>query len=368
MAVTLVPLLLAVLHTVGVVPMGLLQRLDDLIYDARLRATMPATLDERVVIVDIDEKSLSELGQWPWPRDRLARLVDLLFDQHGVALLGLDTVFAEPDVSSGLQHLERLGQGVLRDQPGFAQQLEQLRPQLDLDRRFAAALKGRPVVMGFYLSTDDSGRTTGQLPAPVMQGSALGGRTLRSVPWTGYGANIAVLAEAAPKAGFFNNVPGADGVVRSLPLLGEVGGAFYESLALAMFRQWLGQPTTVEPGFPAQPMVGKDYGSLESVVLRQGDKTLRIPVDDRLSVLVPFRGPGGPQGGSFRYLSAADLLADRVSPGLLKDRIVLLGTTAPGLLDLRATPVSEAYPGVETHANLITGSRAPTMRQGMRWW
>lgn len=95
-AVSLLPLLLGVLHVFGLFPLGGLQRLDDLLYDARLRWTMPATLDDRVVIVDIDEKSLSELGRWPWSRDRVADLVDTLFERHGVALLGFDTVFAEP--------------------------------------------------------------------------------------------------------------------------------------------------------------------------------------------------------------------------------------------------------------------------------
>ena len=102
-AVTLVPLVFALLHAIGVLPIGVLQRLDDIIYDARLRATMPRTLDERIVIVDIDEKSLAEVGRWPWGRNRLAELVDELFDRQQVALLGFDVVFAEPDESSGLQ-------------------------------------------------------------------------------------------------------------------------------------------------------------------------------------------------------------------------------------------------------------------------
>ena len=171
-AVTLLPLVFAVLHAVGAVPLGVLQRLDDIIYDTRLRATMPGALDDRVVIVDIDEKSLAELGQWPWPRDRLARLVDTLFDRYGIAQMGFDTVFAEADASSGLAHLERLGREALRDQPGFAERLALLRPELDLDHRFADALRGRPVVMGYYFTSDAGARTTGQLPAPVMRQEA----------------------------------------------------------------------------------------------------------------------------------------------------------------------------------------------------
>jgi adenylate cyclase len=78
-------------------------------------------------------------------------------------------------------------------------------------------------------------------------------------------------------------------------------------------------------------------------------------VDQRVSTLVPYRGPGGPRGGSFTYISAADVLAGRLPMGQLSNKIVLVGTTAPGLLDLRVTPVGETYPGVETHANLIVG-------------
>jgi adenylate cyclase len=94
---------------------------------------------------------------------------------------------------------------------------------------------------------------------------------------------------------------------------------------------------------------------MDRAVLQQGDKTLALPVDERVATLVPFRGPGGVAGGSFRYVSAGDVLAQRVPPGSLKGKIILVGTTAPGLWDLRVTPVGEAYPGVETHANVISG-------------
>lgn len=352
-AVSLLPLLLGVLHVLGLLPLDSLQRLDDQIYDARLRWTMPATLDERVVIVDIDEQSLAEVGRWPWPRNRVADLVDALFDRHQIALLGMDTVFAEPDGSSGLPQLERLAREDLKDLPEFSSALTRLRQGLDHDLRLADALRGRPVVMGFYFSNESGGRTFGALPEPVLRRADLQGRALQATQWTGYGANLPGLASAAPLAGFFNAVPGDDGMVRSLPLLVEHGGAYYESLSLAMFRTITGMPT-VEPRYPPQPAVGGRYDLPRSIALRKEGGTLEIPVDERVAVLVPFRGPGGPQGGSFRYVSASDVLANRVVSDLLKGRIVLLGTTAPGLLDLRATPVGEAYPGVETHANVLT--------------
>ena len=99
-AITLLPVrpvLLPLLHVAGVWRLPLLVRLDQFIYDARLRATMPGTLDPRIVVVDIDEPSLQQLGQWPWSRDKLARLTDELMGRQQAAVLGFDVLFAEPD-------------------------------------------------------------------------------------------------------------------------------------------------------------------------------------------------------------------------------------------------------------------------------
>lgn len=354
MAVTLIPLVFALMHATGLLSIGVLQRLDEIIYDARLRATMPKTLDERVVIVDVDEKSLAEVGRWPWGRNKLADLVDELFANQKVALLGFDVVFAEADESSGLKRLKQLAQNELRDQPGFAERLSHLQGALDYDAAFAKSLEGRPVVLGYYFTSDRDGRESGVLPASVMQKDTLQGRPIKFTSWNGYGSNIDTLAKTAPMAGFFNSITESDGVVRSIPLIAEHKGQYYESLSLAMFRMLVGLPK-VEPGFPEERFLSRSYQGLESILLKQSGKALALPVDDRVATLVPFRGNGGVNGGSFRYVSAADVLAKRVPAGVLKDKIVLLGTTAPGLLDLRVTPVGETYPGVETHANVIAG-------------
>jgi adenylate cyclase len=357
-AVTLIPLVFALLHAGGALRIGVLQRLDDIIYDARLRATMPETLDERVVIVDIDEKSLAEVGRWPWGRNRLAALMDELLVRQQVAVVGFDVVFGEADESSGLKQLRQLATGGLKNQPGFAERLAQLEPSLDYDAAFARSIENRQVILGYYFTSDRDGRVNGVLPAPVMQRDNLQGRPIQFLSWNGYGANIAPLAKAAPRAGFFNSITDGDGVVRSIPLVAEFGGQYYESLALAMLRLRVGSPT-VEPGFPPDSWTGsgKDsgYQRLESILLKSGDKTLAIPVDERVATLVPFRGAGGPSGGSFRYIPAADLLAGRVAAGSLKEKFVIVGTTAPGLLDLRVTPVGETYAGVETQANVLSG-------------
>ncbi len=352
--VTLIPLLFALMHTAGVLPINVLQRLDDIIYDTRLRATMPKTLDKRIAIIDIDEKSLAEMGRWPWGRNNLATLVNELYDRQKIALLGFDVVFGEPDDSSGLKRLRQLAGNEFKDQSGFGERLGQIEASLDYDNLFARSLENRPVVLGYYMTSDRDGRTNGVLPQAVMQASALQGRPIKFVSWSGFGSNIESLAKTAPMGGYFNSITDSDGVVRSIPLISEYKGQYYESLALAMFRVLTGLPN-IEPGFPQERILSRNYQGLESILLKQDGKALAIPVDDRVGALVPYRGEGNVAGGSFKYYSASDVLAKRLPAGELEGKIVLVGTTAPGLLDLRVTPVGETYPGVEVHANVISG-------------
>jgi adenylate cyclase len=129
-----------------------------------------------------------------------------------------------------------------------------------------------------------------------------------------------------------------------VPLLVEYGGEYYEALSLAVVRALLAgpgnAPPPVEPGFPP------DDPNLEW--LRAGG--VQIPVDAGAAALVPYR----PRGG-FRYVSLADVVKDRVAPEALKGKVVLIGTTAPTLQDMRATPIAATFPGVEIHANMIAG-------------
>ena len=348
--VAFLPMLLALLHASGAWRMPVLDRLDQIIYDIRLRATMPRTLDERVVIVDIDERSLEEVGHWPWGRDKLAQLTQELLERQQAAVLGFDVVFSEPDGSSGLRHLQHLAQGALRDVPGYRQALQKLAPKLDFDQRFAEVLRGQSVVLGYYFTSDRDGGARGQLPPPVVTRQQLMGQALRATAWNGHGSNIPSLAQAAPVAGFFNAMSDVDGVVRSLPLLAQYQGQYYESLALAVFRTLLGLPE-VRPSFAAGGT--QEWAAVQGIELHQDGRSQLIPTDDRLAVLVPYRGPGGQRGGSFSYVSASDVLRGKLAAAQLRDKVVLVGSTAPGLQDLRATPVGGAYPGVEAHANLI---------------
>jgi len=331
-------------------------RLSALIYDYRLRISMPRTIDDRIVILDIDEQSLKEEGRWPWSRDHLALLLDQLFDHYGVAVAGFDVVFAEKDNSSGLRVLQKLGQGLLKSDAAFQAALNQIEPQLEYDRLFADKIKNRKVILGYYLTDQKDPHVSGMLPPPLFPAGSFKNSSIGFTSWNGYGANLAELQAVALGAGHFNPLVDEDGVVRRVPMIVEHNGAYYPSLSLAMVQIFLGQPK-IKLGFAAGKERG--YSGLEWLEVGAGSRVLKIPVDQDVATLIPYRG----RQGSFRYISVADVLHGRVGLASLKDKIVLIGTTAPGLLDMRSTPVAEVYPGVEIHANMIAGILDQNLKQ-----
>ena len=325
---------------------------DAYLYDVRLRLTMPDTLDNSVVIVDIDEKSLGEIGRWPWGRNVMAELVKRLVDDYKVRVVGFDVVFAEPDESSGLKVLEELGRRQMKSEAGYQSALIELRKSLDYDRRFAETLRGRPVVLGYYFSGVERAQQTGALPEPVFPTGAFGELPIPFVSWAGYGANLPEFQKAAASGGHFNPLVDFDGSSRRVPLVVKFDGRYYEALSVAVLRMALGN-TTLKAGIPS----GESLIEWLDVSSERGD--IRIPVDENVAALIPYRG----REHSFPYVSAVDVIKGQISPEQLQGRIVLVGTTAPGLMDLRSTPVGAAYPGVEVHANLIAGMLSGTVKE-----
>jgi adenylate cyclase len=184
------------------------------------------------------------------------------------------------------------------------------------------------------------------LPAPIFTAESFAGLTIPSAPWSGYTANLEVLQKAATSAGHFNSHTDEDGIVRRVPMLAEYDGRYYEPLSMAVVRALLGSPP-VKATPPDKALAPAGYPDLERLEIG----SLKIPVDETGRALVPYRGPTG----SFKYYSLVDVMNERIDPAELKGKIALVGTTAPGLLDLRATPVGAVYPGVEVHANMIAG-------------
>ena len=350
----LVIVLVFIGHAAKFYQVGIITQLDNIIYDTRLKLTMPGTVDSRIVVLDIDEKSLQEVARWPWPRDVMASLVTKLFDKYEIALVAFDVVFAEADYSSGIKRLDELAVNEFKQVPGFADAYGKLRPQLDNDGLFAAAIKGRPVVLGYYLNSEQDAKKIAAIPPPVLTKGTFAGRNISFTTWMGYGGNLDPFQKSAANAGHFNPLVDFDGVVRRVPMIAEYEGDYYESLSLAIVRTLMGFPK-VEPGYPPDRFLHKGYAGLEWLKIGP----LTIPVDETASALIPYRGGKF----SFRYISLADVIADRIDVKDLKGKIAIVGTTAPGLLDLRSTPVDSVYPGVEVHANLVGGMLDRSLKQ-----
>ncbi len=315
------------------------RRLEWLAYDLRLRLFLPDDIqpDPRIVIVDIDEKSLRQEGRWPWPRSTIADITNNVF-KHGALVMAMDVVYAEPQSSPMEEWLDFIGDATRDAVLEKIPLQELLRSQ---DQVLAESFNGKDVVLG-YTFTNDSNPPKGLLPPAIPLSPELTERLI--IPEMGsYVANLERLQESASSGGFFSIIPDADGVIRRAPMLVQYGGRVYGSLALEVTRLYLQSEQVLLQTSPIS-----DYEALETVSL---DGFFDIPVDGAGNVLVPYRGPPG----SFHYISAADVINGDIPSGLLQSAIVLFGTTAVGIYDMRSTPVESVYPGVEVHASLIAG-------------
>ena len=201
--------------------------------------------------------------------------------------MGFDVVFAEPDESLAWEALKQPAQGDLNcDQVGFTDGFESIAIHTDYDAAFARSLQKRPVVLGYYFTSDRDGRTNGVLPRPVMAKESLLGRPIKVHELERLSApNI---DRPWPAAGYFNSITEGDGVVRSHSAAGRTSGQYYESLALAMFRMLVGQPRWCR-AFPRDRFF-KEATRAWKVLLKQGSKTLAVPVDDRGGAGAPLAG------------------------------------------------------------------------------
>jgi CHASE2 domain-containing sensor protein len=302
------------------------------VYDTFLRSAPRHPAPGPITIVDLDETSLERLGQWPWPRYRIARLLERIREDGGT-VTGLDMVFAEPDRTS----LRPLSAEILRDLGTRIDLAGFPREALDTDLALAMTLARGPYVLGYQFDFETARGNAcvlHPLRAAVLSSGGTGGADGLFVA-RGVVCNLPALSTAAGSSGFFNVTPDPDGVLRRVPLVIRYKGALYPNLALALYLRARGGDAVLETG-------------PEGVeALRLDGK--RIPLDRHGNMLVNYRGPHR----TFPHLSAAAVLDGTADPTLVKGRIVLLGTTAAGLKEIRTTPLDAAQPGVEIHANVL---------------
>ena len=288
-----------------------------------------AVANRPVAIVDIDERSLAELGQWPWPRTQIGRMVENL-RAAGARVVGFDVLFAEPD---------RLSPALFAAaSPGLAPDIAAaLSAQPSNDERFADIIRGAPVVLGIS-GTHDSEHPYAERIAATVPVAEYGGDSrpfLNQFP--AVIPNLDVLSRAAAGNGLMTLTSEHDGLIRRVPMLTRVGNQIYPALSLEMMRVALGVP-----------FISIDVDPFGSGVKGVRVGPLRVPTDANALTWLRFA-----EHDPRLYVSAVDVVKGQFDPSLFHRKLVLVGTSASGLRDLRATPVHSLIPGVEIHAQLI---------------
>ncbi len=326
----------------------MVRRLDARVYDLLLPLAARGSLSPVPLIVDIDDASLAAYGQWPWSRLLLARLVDSLV-ANGAASVALDILPAEEDRGSP----DRLQRDLKRD-AGIDIRIEGLPESLrNYDTLLGETLRGLPVVLGAYARYQSAPPAGAETPRGLAY--ALHTRadavdfTRHMTQATDALLPLPVLRHNAA-LGFINMSPDPDGLVRRIPLLFLLRGEVQAGLSLRALMTALDKNTLVLEEGP---------NGLESV--RVGSHS--IPLSPDGTMLVPFQGPRK----TYPYLSAADVLRGTASPEAIRGRIVLIGASAPGLMDIRATPLDRVYPGVETHAAALDAILSGTFLVAPPW-
>lgn len=325
--------------------------LERLAYDLRVRLSAKDELDTRVVIIDIDEKSLLAEGQFPWPRAKIAKMVDQLFDQYLIDTLGFDVLFAEPENSFTLEQINSVAS------------LDEL-AQISGDQMLANSFQGRSVVLGMVFEDFANqygvvAESVGVLPTPIFADSDIAQAVLLAETDAAtalrYSANISVLQQSAERAGFFSILSqDSDGSIRRIGVLNKHQGQLYSSLALQLLKAFFFD----EPKPILVDTHADGYFGLEGIEMLTGN----IPLDENARVYVPYSVPGS----AYAYISATDILSGAYE-GDITGAIAIVGTSAAGLLDIRSTPVSPTLPGVEVHANVVSAMLDGNFRVKPAW-
>ena len=326
---------------------GFLKTVENKLYDLHftLRGVRPP--GDHVTIVAIDDPSLAALGRWPWPRSILAQMVERLTD-GGARVVAIDILLSEPEVTNERRVMDRLTEGFqAAGLPASSPAAEVLRKEVaaleraDPDTQLRRALERNGRVILPIVFDIRPGLPTG---VPEPSGTPLKSALTRFRSHAERGRYpppaaeratppIPQFTEAAPALGHVTMVPDHDGTTRWEALIFEFNGFYYASLGVEAARLGLGLDSAA---------LQLDFGRTLSV------GAIDIPTDPRNRMLIDWAGPPG----TFRTVSAKDLLAGKVSEDAIRDRIVFIGTSAAGTYDLRVTPMSPILPGVEKHATV----------------
>ena len=330
-------------------------------YDLRMLSRDPVPPSPAVVLAVIDEKSLEREGRWPWPRSKIAALVDRL-SRDGAKVIGFDIAFVEPEENSVRPFIEQLTREMdakAAMNPKLAGVLEESRKHADNDLALATALKNSSaaVVLGYFFHESEASLGYRIAPGeiarrierladsryPFIQYET---RDASAAPFIDAYApepNLDILNRAAPSSGYFSLRPDPDGMLRWMPLAIRGGDDIFPPLAIMSAWHYLGKPR-----------LALKVGVLGMAGVQMGDRF--APTDENGRLLINYLGPAK----TFPHFPVTDVLRGELPAGTFKDKIVLIGATAVGTFDLKSTPVDALYPGLEIHAtvidNILTGN------------
>jgi adenylate cyclase len=316
-------------------------RLRLMVFDA-YQQLLPRAADPAhpVRIVDIDTASLERVGQWPWPRTRLAQIIERL-RQAGARVVAVDIVLAEADRLSPNEFVR-----LFSDQPGLARLAEEAARLPSNDERLAAAIATMPVVLGFVAEDAPANSGPGGLSAPRASFAFAGDDAHLFAPsYPTATGSLPSLSEHAAGFGSVNWLPSSDQIVRRVPLLISVAGRLYPSLALEAARVGLGESTLLVQSSGGSGVLA--FGHRTGIEkLRVGRRVLPTEADGEMWLYFANSDQG-------LFVSAYRILEGAFDRADVAGRYVLIGSSAPGLLDLRATPLESAVPGVAVHAQAL---------------
>ncbi len=323
-------------------------RLDGILYDARLSYLPPwPASTANIQIVDIDESSLQEFGRMPWPRKQFAKLTNQL-TKLGAVTIAFDVLFTEAEVNPAAQVLSAVSDQKTIDH------IQAIAKQLDGDYLFSQAMSKNEVVLATLFHQQQAIQKGLLSPTKLINNGNSDNNYLHQ--FQGYSANTEILAKQAIAQGFVNAIFDDDGFIRRSPLVVQQNGKFYPSLALAAFQSY-----SLAESIELQWQQKQQQAFLTAIKIGKSF----IATDNKGQLLLPFRA----SAYHYPYTSAADILADRIKDKRFDGAVIFVGSSAPGLADLRTTPVSLAFPGVEIHATVFDALMSPTTQPYRPdWW
>jgi adenylate cyclase len=301
----------------------IMQTLNGIVQDYMFSVRGNIKTNNKIVIVDIDEKSLKSIGQWPWSRNDISQILTNL-TKANVNSIGLDIVFAEKDKTSPYKI--------------FMDYNKSINGIPDYDEILAYTITNTPTILGYQFKFEDDNYlnfNAPHIPAIIIEKNKPKNKNL-ILKAKGVLLNIPIIQNNAYSSGFFNNIADDSGMIRSVPLIIDYNNQMYPSLPLELIRVFKKSNKL---------LINYNEFGVENIIIDD----LIIPTDKKGRLTVNFRG--GVK--SFKYISAVDILNNNFQYEDFDNKIVLIGTSATGIFDLKATPFSNTFPGVEVHANVI---------------